>query len=385
MLVVMMPMGLRLARAAEGQVAGSGNGIEGQWQGSVPGPRGDQRMVVQIKGDSGALSATVIMLDMGGPMGLPRFAASDVSFSGIELKFSLTFMGSSFDGKMSSNRNTIEGTWSGQQGSQRVVLARATPDTAWALPQSRPRMKPMAANADPGIEVSTIKPSKAGERMMFRVGGDLLVISNVALENLIRFAYDVEPRQIVNGPSWISSEMYDVEVKPDQPGAPSKDQWNSILRKLLADRFQLRFHTDQKMLPAYILKVAKSGPKMTKVAIEKTDGAGGPESTRMRPGSIDAQALSMADFAHSLRSIFDRPVVDQTGLTGVWTFSLRWTPDEMQAGMAMRGPMPSSDDAADAPPPLFTAVQEQLGLKLESGKAQVPVFVIDNVAKPSAN
>ena len=246
-------------------------------------------------------------------------------------------------------------------------------------------MKPMAGDANPGIEVATIKPSKPGEMAMFRVGGERLMISNVSLQNLIMFAYDIEPKQIVNGPSWFDSEMYDVQIKPDQPGAPSKGQWNDILRKLLADRFQLKFHLDQKVLPAYILTVAKGGPKMTKVSIEKADGFGGPEATRMRPGSIDAQALTMADFAHSLRSIFDRPVVDQTGLTGEWTFSLRWTPDETQVGMTRRASQPPSDDAADAPPPLFTAVQEQLGLKLESGKAQVPVFVIDNVAKPSAN
>jgi uncharacterized protein (TIGR03435 family) len=94
----------------------------------------------------------------------------------------------------------------------------------------------------------------------------------------------------------------------------------------------------------------------------------------------------MADFAHTLRKIFDRPVVDQTGLSGQWTFSLKWTPDESQfGGTSMHGPQPPSDDPDDAPPPLFTALQEQLGLKLDSGKATVPVLVLDSVEKPSAN
>jgi uncharacterized protein (TIGR03435 family) len=105
----------------------------------------------------------------------------------------------------------------------------------------------------------------------------------------------------------------------------------------------------------------------------------------LRPGTIDAQGLSMADFANTLRKIFDRPVVDQTGLAGQWTFSLKWMPDESQfGGMTMRGPRSPSDDLADAPP-LFTALQEQLGLKLESGKATVQVLVMDRVEKPSAN
>lgn len=105
----------------------------------------------------------------------------------------------------------------------------------------------------------------------------------------------------------------------------------------------------------------------------------------MRPGAFNAQAFSMADFAHTLRAIFDRPVVDQTGLSGLWDFNLKWTPDETQFGGMMKGPMPPSDDSADAPPPLYTALQEQLGLKLESGKAQVPVLVIDQVEHPSPN
>ena len=100
---------------------------------------------------------------------------------------------------------------------------------------------------------------------------------------------------------------------------------------------------------------------------------------------FNAQAMSMTDFARALRTILDRPVVDQTGLIGLWDFNLKWTPDETQFGGMMKGPMPPSDDSADAPPPLYTALQEQLGLKLDSGKAQVPVLVFDSVEKPSAN
>lgn len=362
-----------------------GNGIAGSWQGTLQGPTGERRMVVQIsKDDSGALRVSVIQLDMNGPMGVPHFAASDVSFADDELKFSLAFENSNYDGKMSSDHNSINGSWTGQLGTQRLVLERATPDTAWAIPQAAPRMKPMAADANPGIEVATIKPSKPGAHMMFQIAGNRLRMSNVSLQDLIMFAYDLEPKQIVNAPSWFSSDTYDIEIQPDQPGVPSKEQWHSILQKLLAERFQLKFHTEQKVLSVYILIVAKGGPKMARSDIQKLQGRGGPEGALIRPGRINAQGMSMADLTHALRSIFDRPVVDQTGLSGLWNLNLKWTPDETQAGM-MRGPQPVSDDSADAPPPLFTALREQLGLKLESGKAQVPVFVFDSVEKPSAN
>lgn len=377
---------LGLAHAAQEQV-NRGDGIEGSWQGTLSGPMGDRRMVVQIhKSDSGALRVIVFPLDMNGPMGVPRFAATDVSYGENELKFSLTFMGASFDGKMSSDHNSIRGAWTGQQGTQQLLLVRAAPGTAWEIPQAPPRMKPMAGDANPGVEVASIKPSKPGAMTMkgLRVGGNRLILSNVSLQDLLAFAYSVEPKQVINAPSWFNSDTYDIEIEPDQPGAPSKDQWTIILQKLLAERMRLKQHMEQRVLPAYILTVSKGGPKMT--AVQDLNGRGGPEATRLRPGTIDAQGLSMADFANTLRKIFDRPVVDQTGLSGLWTFSLKWTPDESQFGaMSMRGSQPSSDDSADGPPPLFTALQEQLGLKLESGKANVPVLVLDRVEKPSAN
>lgn len=389
MLVVILPVGAGLVHAAtEQMVVMRGNGIEGSWQGTLHGPMGDQRMAVQIrKDDSGAVQATVYMIDHADPGGGVRpLIASGVSFTADELKFSVAFMGSSFDGKMSSDHNSIDGSWTAQQGAQRLLLARASPDTAWAIPQPAPRMKPMAADANPGIEVASIKPTNPGAMMnkRIRVAGNRLVMSNMTLQDLLMFAYNLEPKQIVNAPSWFNSDTYDIEIQPDQPGAPSKAQWNSIMQKLLADRFQLKHHMEQRELTAYIVTVAKGGPKMTRSAIQTTGGQGGPEAAMIGPGSINAQAVSMADFAHTLRNILDLPVIDQTGLSGQWDLTLKWTPDETQLGGMMRGPQPPSDDA-DAPPPLLIALQEQLGLKLDSGKAQVPVLVLDSVEKPSAN
>jgi uncharacterized protein (TIGR03435 family) len=152
-----------------------------------------------------------------------------------------------------------------------------------------------------------------------------------------------------------------------------------MVRKLLADRFALKFHQESKNMPAYVLTVAKSGPKMTK------SDATSPGLFFRQLGVLTVRGATMQDFANLMQSaVLDRPVVDQTGLQGRWDFLLKWTPDESQfGGLGAKVPPPS--DAADAPPPLSTAIQEQIGLKLEARKAPVPVLVIDHVEPPSPN
>lgn len=144
-----------------------------------------------------------------------------------------------------------------------------------------------------------------------------------------------------------------------------------MVQKLLADRFQVKFHRDTKELSDYVLKVAKNGPKMTK----SDANAGSQPGLLFRGlGELTAQNATMMDFCGLMQAaVLDRPVVDHTELAGKWNFLLKWTPDQSQfGGMGMKVPPPS--DAADAPPPLFTAIQEQIGLKLEAGKAQIPVL-----------
>jgi uncharacterized protein (TIGR03435 family) len=143
-----------------------------------------------------------------------------------------------------------------------------------------------------------------------------------------------------------------------------------MVRKLMADRFQLKFHYEKRELPVYLLTVAKGGPKLKKGDPNEPAGLGG------GPGNLGATNATMADLAELLAHGFlDRPVIDQTGLAGKFDLRLTWTPDEMQA----------ATQSADAPPGLFTAIQEQLGLKLVSTKAPADVIVIDHVEKPSAN
>jgi uncharacterized protein (TIGR03435 family) len=198
--------------------------------------------------------------------------------------------------------------------------------------------------------------------------------------DLIEFSYNMQAKQIVNAPDWISTDKFDIDAKPDTPGMPSVEQMKEMIQKLLTDRLQMKFHREKRELSAYVLSVGKGGHKLT-----AGDPNGLPGLFFRQLGVLTVNNATMEDFCGLLQSaVFDRPVVDQTGLQGRWGFLLKWTPDESQfSGMGIKVPPPS--DAADAPPPIFTALQEQIGLKLESTKAPVPTLVLDHLEKPSAN
>jgi uncharacterized protein (TIGR03435 family) len=172
-----------------------------------------------------------------------------------------------------------------------------------------------------------------------------------------------------------------VTGKPEKPGKPSLPQLKAMIRKLLADRFQLTTHHEKMELSVYAITIAKSGAKL----IENDSDPGGVWSgDGISPRSLSYKNMTMAELANVLQqagTIVDRPVMDQTGLGSTrYDFAMRWTPDASQGG--------GSDHPADnagTPPDLFTAFQEQLGLKLEATKAPVDVLVIDRVEKPSAN
>lgn len=233
----------------------------------------------------------------------------------------------------------------------------------------------IAAQENPEFEVATVKPSKsAGVSLRLSPSG-LFETTGTSLRDLIKFAYDLHPREIIGGPSWLETEKYDVTGKPDKPGKPDLNRVKVMVQKLLADRFQITFHRDKRELSLYAVKVAKSGAKLTK---NDSDPNGLPNFT-MGPRELRFRNATMAEFAGILQgvgSIVDRPVVDQTGLGSTrYDFILRWTPNTSQ---------PPADNA-DAPPGLFTAFQEQLGLKLEPTKAPADVLAIDHAERPSAN
>lgn len=383
MFVVAVPVTVGVTHAAGRQVqtAPSETGIVGTWQGTLHIPQGqDLRAVEQVTEPTpGNLKVMLYSIDQSG-QGIP---ATSASFQNGVFKYAVEFLDNSFEGKMSADGKSISGTWKQGPLTLQLVLERATPETAWTIPPPPAKIPPMAADANPGFEVATIKPSKPGQPgKAFLVRGVDFSTINTTLSDMIAFAYDVQQKQIVGGPNWISTDKFDIAGKPDTPGSPNTQQVRTMLEKLLADRFQLKFHRDTKEMSAYVLTVGKNGPKLEK---SQGDPNGLPGLFFSQLGVLHVVNATMGDFAGVMQTaVLDRPVVDQTSLQGKWDFILKWTPDESQfSGMGVKVPPPS--DAADAPPPLFTAIQEQIGLKLEAGKAPVPVLVLDHVEQPSAN
>jgi uncharacterized protein (TIGR03435 family) len=356
--------------------------IVGTWQGTLQPPQGKPlRLVVKIsRADDESLKAAFYSIDQASP----AINASSATLQGSTLKMAIPAIGGSYEGKLNPDGDSITGTFS--QGAPLALnLARATPSNTWAIPDPPPPPKLMAADAKPTFEVATIKPSRPDQPgqsiLVGRGGGNTFTTTNTTLADLIIFAYGIHARQLTGGPSWVETDKYDLTAKPDQAGVPNVTQLKTMVQKLLTERFALTFHNDKKELPAYAISVVKTGPKMNK---SQSNGRSLPGFGGRGPGSIGVQNSTMEEFAGFLQSrILDRPVVDQTGLTDRYDFTLQWTPDRPPAAPGENAAPPPP--AADAPPDLFAAVQQQLGLKLETTKAPVDVMVVDKAEKPSEN
>lgn len=355
--------------------------IAGTWQGALtPVPGRELRIVIKISTtDADTLKATLYSIDQGGA----PINASAFSLQGSAVKMTVARIGGSYEGRLSGDGNSITGTWT-QGPPMPLNLKRATNETAWTIPTPPPPPKRMAADAKPSFEVATIKPSKPGTPgHSFLVRGSEFTTTNTTLSDLLTFAYGLHPRQITEAPAWMESDKYDLLAKPDIEGQPSAEQLKSMVQKLLAERYQLKFHHDKKELSVYALVLGKTGSKLNK---SEGDPTGLPGLFFRGLGALTVRNATMMDFTGLMQaSVLDRPVVDQTGLAGRWDFSLNWTPDETQfGGRAGQVPQPPAN-GADVPPDLYTAIQQQLGLKLEPTKAPVEVLVIDHVEKPSEN
>jgi uncharacterized protein (TIGR03435 family) len=349
--------------------------VTGTWQGTLQAGQ-SLRTVITIAKEGADLKAVLYSIDQGGQ----PLAASAIVVQGANVRISFTAARITYEGKLSADGNTIAGTAS--QGAQPMPLnlVRATPATAWDIP-APVRMEPMAANVAPAFDVVTIKPANPNAQGKgFLVRGRTFSTVNTSLNDLVTFAYGVHAKQVTDGPAWSESEKYDVSGQPDAPGVPNEKQLRAMIAKLLTDRFGLTFHRDKKELSAYVLVLGRSGHKLTK---SEGDPNGLPSLIFRGLGALPARNATMADFANVMQSaVMDRPVVDQTGLAGRWDFTLTWTPDESQfGGLGARVPPPA--DSANAPPVLFTAIQEQLGLRLDSTKTPVDVIVIDRANHPT--
>lgn len=233
-----------------------------------------------------------------------------------------------------------------------------------------------AASAQaPSYEVASIKPSEPNTPIAIRRSGHRIVTTGASLQFLISWAYDLHPDLIYNKPGWLDSARFDITAaaleegltRRRQPGEPSELQ--KMMQSLLAERFKLLTHRETKELPLYALVTAKGGPKFTLGPV--------PESMGQTPfqvpgmGRLIGTQVSAEMLAKALSGQLNKTVQDHTGLTGVFDFKLEWSPDA--------SPVPER-------PSLFTAIQEQLGLRLESRRGPVEVLVIDRIeSKPTGN
>ncbi len=220
----------------------------------------------------------------------------------------------------------------------------------------------------PAFEVASIKPNRAGGGMSgIRVTEGRVTMENVSLKKVTLWAYGVpdDREYALAGPDWLTSERFDVQAS--FPAGARPEQVRPMMQALLAERFKLALHKETRQLPIYALVVAKGGPKIH--AVE--DGSA---KTTGRPGHFEATKVTMQHFADLVGRFLGQQVVNETDLAGVFDFTLEWSPEEMKPG------------AESAGASLFTALQEQLGLKLEGRKGPVEVLVVDHIEKaPTEN
>ena len=362
--------------------------LTGQWQGTAqaPAPAQGLRVVFLVsKADDGKWKTVFNYIDLiAQGNGIPR--AADLTLQGASVGIKVPGNDGSYRGQLSGDGTAITGTWA-QGGSPEMPLnlTRATKEVAWEIPKPPERPKPMAKDAKPSFDVATIKPNpEPGGGKAFGGGGRTLNTYHTSLSDLIVYAYDVQRKQVVGGPDWIDKDKFDISGLPDIDGAPDRLQVQMMFQKLLADRFGLVFHKEKRELSVYVLSVAKGGPKNLKKSDSTDDNfsvpignvSGGFRGCR----SVTRIWWTLRGFALQ-GAIVDRPVLDHTGITGRYDFTLTWA----QLGTEFGGDLKAPAATENPPPSLFTAMQEQLGLKLDPVKAPADVMVIDKAEKPSGN
>jgi uncharacterized protein (TIGR03435 family) len=260
------------------------------------------------------------------------------------------------------------------------------------------------APADAAFEVASVKPNKSGDgRVMVGLApGGRFNATNVPLRMLLRQAFNVQDFQIVGGPDWLGSDRFDVVAKAPE-GEFTADQMRPMLRSLLVERFKLASHKETREMPIYALMKARAdgklGPGITTAAVDCASvmrgRRGGPPPAPPQPGQklecglmigpgrMNAGGMAMSNLAQSLSPLVGRVVLDKTELTGSYDFELAYSPEGL-AGLPplLNGGPPPVDPNA---PTIFTALQEQLGLKLDSQRGPVEVVVIDHVEQPAAD
>jgi uncharacterized protein (TIGR03435 family) len=206
------------------------------------------------------------------------------------------------------------------------------------------------------FEAASIKPTQSmGDGSSFARRPGLLTVKNASLQDLICEAYGVDAAQVI-GQGWLKPERYDIVAK--SPAGVTQSERPAMLQAMLAERFKLAVHRGEREMPVYALVVAKGGPKLQ--AVERGNGGVTGGAGKLTAKSVPVSRL--ASFLAGPKLQLGHPVVDRTGLSGTYSFTLEWTPDD-----------------------LFAALQEQLGLKLEVSKSTVDVIIVDHAERPSEN
>jgi len=288
------------------------------------------------------------------------------------------------------------------RGVKAVVLLLAA-GLAWAC---APAQILHATGPRPSFQVATIKPTSAGETragMGFTAGGRGFITTNATLRDLIQEAYNVKSaNQIAGASGWMTSEKFDIEARMDDaqveaiaklPMEKKIEQVRLMVQSLLEERFALKLSESTRQASFFTLVTAKGGPKLKPAEMAPAEANGSPahpvkgtKLLRTRPGRLEATNASMGLLTDTLARLHElgaeggftvgELIVDKTGLTGTYDWTLNWAPDTV----------PQGGDAGDSGgPSLFTALQEQLGLKLERTKAPVEVLVIEHVERPTEN
>lgn len=247
------------------------------------------------------------------------------------------------------------------------------------------------------FDVASIKPYGPNDMMItIRTTPDGVRVTGMPMHMILREAFDATNDRLLGEPEWVNSNRYDVEAKVAPEDSPklkllSNEQRWAMLLPVLEDRCKLRFHHETKELTVYSLLIAKGGPKLQPAGDAAGAGVPGPGPNRMTANAggsgmtFMGRSATMDSIVHMIARTVGSTVIDETGLTGKYDYTLRFAPDDsMRAGMPPAGmggaPQPESDA-----PSIFTAVQEQLGLKLVAQKQAVDVIVIDHMEQPTEN
>ena len=265
-----------------------------------------------------------------------------------------------------------------------------------ARSQGTTRSDDLNANL-PKFDAVSIRPSSNASGTMLLLTPDGISATNIPLQLILRQAFGVEDDRIVGAPGWANTKRYDIQAKVTVDDAPalrklSREQRFAMLQPVLQERFQLKFHREMKELHGYALVVAKGGPNMKESSPENPTGTnsfGQRHLSLIGNGRLESKSTQIGNLVHQLSFILGgQTVVDKTGLTGNYDYTLQWTPDNTApTAMGPGAGEPGSETApsAESGPSIFTALQEQLGLKLQSEKVHAAVIVIDQIEQPSPN